>query len=466
MADQLISRPLSQISGFTIAVLMSGSALANPVIVTNGNDSGTGSLRAALESGAREVVIATEDDIMTTATLTYAGEESLAIYGNGQAVVASGDYTIFEVSEGASLTAIGVDFVGPGGFDIENQGIGKGIFIDVRDQQYGTVKVALTNVSVSGVANHGIHISDCSLADECGGGGGGAGDGSAAGIRVDLVNVTIDDAGNGKFDADGLRVDERAKGNIVFTAVGSTFTGVGADGVELDEGQNGNVQATVSDSTFTMNGTYCDPAILEAFLPDPAEREDIPEGEVLPEDITPSDTPDNACFEVEFDEHADGSVSAYEVGLDLDDGFDIDEAGQGGLTVRVYASTVSGNDDEGLDFDEEDQGMIDLIAVGVVASENRDDGIKLSEEDQGNVRVTQIATTAVDNGGKGFVFEEADQGKLTALVQDSQTSGNDDGEVGIEAVQEDQGTGELRLVNTEIGEDPGIEVEGVDVIEE
>ena len=84
MADQLISRPLSQISGFTIAVLMSGSALADPVIVTNGNDSGTGSLRAALESGAREVVIATEDDIMTTATLTYAGEESLAIMAMGK----------------------------------------------------------------------------------------------------------------------------------------------------------------------------------------------------------------------------------------------------------------------------------------------------------------------------------------------------------------------------------------------
>lgn len=215
-----------------------------------------------------------------------------------------------------------------------------------------------------------------------------------------------------------------------------------------------------------MNGTYCDPDLLAQFLPDPNEREDIPEGEILLEDIAPSDTPDDACFEVEYEEHPDGSLSEYEVGLDLDDGFDIDEAGQGSLKARIYASTVDGNDDEGLDFDEEDQGKIDLVAVGVVSSNNRDDGIKLSEEDQGNVAVTVISTTTLDNGGKGMVFEEADQGSLDAIVQDSDTAGNDDGEVGIEAIQEDQGRGELRLVNTTVAEDPGVEAEGVDVIEE
>ena len=102
---------------------------------------------------------------------------------------------------------------------------------------------------------------------------------------VNLVNTVVDDAGNGKFDADGFRFDERDRGNIIFNATGSTFTNVGADGVELDEGQNGEVIATVSDSEFTMNGTYCDPDLLAQFLPDPDEREDIPEGEVLLEDM-------------------------------------------------------------------------------------------------------------------------------------------------------------------------------------
>ena len=39
--------------------------------------------------------------------------------------------------------------------------------------QTGTVEVYLDNVGVYGVGNHGIHISDCSLVDECGAGSGG-----------------------------------------------------------------------------------------------------------------------------------------------------------------------------------------------------------------------------------------------------------------------------------------------------
>ena len=458
--------PLSLAVAALCAAAFSTTIQAQPVVVTNGDDSGEGSLRAALDSGAREIVITTDEDILTTSTLTYAGEKSVALYGNGQSIKASGDYTVFAVTEGASLTVIDLNFMGTGNYSIENQGVGKGIFLDVRDQQSGTVKLNLTNVTVSGVANHGVHVSDCSLADECGGGGGGAGDGSSAQIVANLVNTVIDDAGNGKFDADGFRVDERDRGNIIFTATGSTFTNVGADGVELDEGQNGEVIATVTNSQFTMNGTYCDPALLADFLPEPDEREDIPEGEVMVADIEVSGTPDDGCFEVEYEVHSDGSVSEYEVGLDLDDGFDIDEAGQGSLKARVYASVVDNNDDEGLDFDEEDGGKIDLIAVDVMASNNRDDGIKLSEEDAGNVDVTVIATQTLDNGGIGMVFEEEALGSLTALVQDSQTSGNDDGEVGIEAVQEDQGTGTLQLTNTTVGENPGIEVEGVEVLED
>ena len=68
---------------------------------------------------------------------------------------------------------------------------GKGIFVDVRDDQTGTININLKNVRVEGVANHGIHISDCNLADKCGSGSGGAGEGSSASINVVLDNVTI-----------------------------------------------------------------------------------------------------------------------------------------------------------------------------------------------------------------------------------------------------------------------------------
>lgn len=103
----------------------------------------------------------------------------------------------------------------------------------------------LKNVSVSNVANHGIHISDCSFADDCGSGSGGGGDGSNASVSVLFNGVTIDNAGNGKFDADGLRVDERGIGSIYFKSFASTFKNVGADGVELDEGDEGSIYTQV-----------------------------------------------------------------------------------------------------------------------------------------------------------------------------------------------------------------------------
>ena len=60
-----------------------------------------------------------------------------------------------------------------------------------------------------------------------GGGGGGAGGGSNASILVEFDDVTIDDVGYGKFDADGLRVEERGPGSINASITGSTFRGVG-----------------------------------------------------------------------------------------------------------------------------------------------------------------------------------------------------------------------------------------------
>ena len=44
----------------TAATLGAGGACALPALVTNGNDMGEGSLRAALEGGATEIVITTD----------------------------------------------------------------------------------------------------------------------------------------------------------------------------------------------------------------------------------------------------------------------------------------------------------------------------------------------------------------------------------------------------------------------
>ena len=74
-----------------------------------------------------------------------------------------------------------------------------------------------------------------------------------------------------------------------------------------------------------------------------------------------------------------------------------------------------------------------------------------------------LFSSATDNGGKGFVFEEEDEGDVAVKVVATQTANNDDSDdTGIEAVQEDEGTGTLKVRNSDIAD--GIDTDGVDEI--
>ena len=460
------------------AALLTGAAapaFAAPFLVTSNADSGEGSLRAALQSAAADgetstIFVVAEGDIVIESTLTYDGEAPVVIYGRDHTVSTDANTTLFAATAGADVAIYDMAFEGPGGFSIENRGdsdgdAGKGIFVDVRENQTGIVTLQLGNVTVSGVANHGVHVSDCDLADDCGSGGGGAGGGSPASINVVFEGVTISDVGNGKFDADGLRVDERDEGGIRLVSRNSTYTLVGADGVELDEGQAGSVVAANIGDSFTDNGAYCDPDILMEFMPDEPEGE-FAQGEVQEADI-PGDvtgTPDDGCFEREVSTYDDGSVEEYEIGIDLDDGFDIDEAGDGDLRSVVVGVSITGNLDEGLDYDEEDAGEIDLAIWRSTAEGNTDDGYKSSEAGPGGVVGLMIGSAAHDNGGVGAVFEAEDGGAVNVAVANSQTSGNDGGELGLEAVNEGDDGGRL-VVRASTIED-GIVAEGVERVEE
>lgn len=441
-------------------------------VVTNADDSGPGSLRHALEveQAGNIMIHKSVGDININSTLEYTGTHQLTIRGHGQTVSTDINTTLLAVTNGASLSVSNLNFTGPGNFSISNRGdlgqtAGKGIFVDVRDDQTGVLNVNLDRVTVSHVAAHGVHISDCSLADDCGAGGGGGGDGSDASIRVTLNKVTIDDAGNGRFDSDGFRVDDRGDGDIIFFAKNSTFINIGADGVELDEGDDGDVFAHVKNSQFVDNGGYCDPNLLEAFLPAVDEAEFAESDQVSEADIPGAITgsPDDGCFEREVETYASGYVEVYEFGIDLDDGFDIDEAGDGTLYATIKGSNIEGNLDEGLDFDEEDNGSIELRVIGTSASGNTDDGYKLSELGEGDVIAQVKKSSANDNGGKGFVFEEEDGGDLDVTVKRSQTANNDDSvNTGIEAVQTAEGVGTLKVRSSDIAD--GIDTDGVDQI--
>ena len=224
------------IAALIVGGLAAVPALAAPILVTSAANSGPGTLRGALEAAsnsgeAATIVIATAADIQIATMLNYWGTEPIEIIGSGQTISTSEDVTLLTISQGANVTIMNLNFEGPGGWDIENRSelgatAGKGVFVDVRDDQTGTVEVELVNVTVSGTAGHGIHVSDCTLADECGGGSGGAGEGSPASILLTLTDVAVEDTAYGRFDADGVRVDERGEGSIEFVATSSVFSAV------------------------------------------------------------------------------------------------------------------------------------------------------------------------------------------------------------------------------------------------
>jgi hypothetical protein len=71
--------------------------------------------------------------------------------------------------------------------------------------------------------------------------------------------------------------------------------------------------------------------------------------------------------------------------------------------------------------------------------------------------------TATGNGGVGIVFQEEDGGDLHVSGIDVRTSGNDDGETGLELDHEDAGKGTLSLIGGAI--EDGLETEDVTVFD-
>lgn len=391
----------SAIAAATLTLSMTAANASEPVVVTSGADAGEGSLRAALQSGATRITIGPRvTEINLESTLTYTGTAPLKIFGQGQVIsptAADADFTLLEISNGANTAITGLQFVGAG-FDFDNPGTGKGIFVSVPQERSDIVRLELTDVTVRNVANHGIHVSDCTLGDDCGAGSGGAGDGSPASIHAILSNVEVIGAGNGKFDADGVRIDERNVGSIVFEAYASTFMGVGADGVELDEGNDGDVIVTVRGSVFDSNGAYCLPVPLD--LSQPCVEDD--DGELV---------------------------------LDLDDGFDIDEAGPGSLLGSIATSTVIDNLDEGLDFDEEGDGGVDFSFWSTEGMGNGDEAVKVSSANAGFV-VTDLRNLTIMNNGNDGIELEAEDGDAEVHVRvNSVVSTGNDGD-GLKIAQE------------------------------
>ncbi|MTH96686.1 hypothetical protein [Roseibium sp. RKSG952] len=445
-----------------------------PFLVTSPADSGPGTLRAALEAasllvGPGPIFVVVSEDIETKSPLTYSGRAPIAIHGIGQTVRTSENINILQLDQGADLFVAGLKFMGPGGFSVANRGDrvgsgGKGIFIDVRKGQSGTVNLVLRDVLVTGVAYHGVHVSDCDLADACGGGSAGGGSGAPASINIELDNVEINGVGQGVFDADGIRVDERGDGDIHYRSAASKFLKVGADGVELDEGGAGSIFASVSGDAFVGNGNYCDPEVLGAAIPVPHTRS-FQDGQArdadIPKPVTGS--ADDRCIEREVAHYPSGSVKSYAFNIDFDDGIDLDEAGAGELRVSVTDADILQNRDEGLDLDEYGEGDVILSLLRSRADGNTDDGVRVSEGNGGRITGLIYDVVASGNGDYGLRFDQAGPGDVMVDAYYVSTVGNGDGvNAGIRVAREGAGKGVLTVFGSTI--EDGLDVRNVELV--
>ena len=378
-------------------------AMAATVSVTNNNDSGAGSFRAAVDAANGDTAITSisfNRDLGTIelqTTVIYIGPQPLSIDGRGTDIAAAAPQTIdlFVANGGGDLTLRDLTFR-----DGDN-----GVLVEIPGLAEGQVSVALYDVTVVGNLRFGLSIDEDDPTLE---------EPFAASLSLVVAashferNGLLETEDEDEGDVDAVRVNERGDGDITAAVLDSVFIDNGADGFELDEEGLGDATLTALSSSFDDNG------------------------------VTRSGG---------------------------DDGLDIDESDDGSIWLNVVGSTFNGSTDDGIGLDETGSGDLHITLVQVEASANVDSGISADEGDAGDYEAKFVLVTADENEDKGADMTEAGDGDYDGRAVTSSFSFNSDDGIAVE--QLDAGSGALQLINTTIegnGNQP-IDADGVAVVQ-
>ena len=221
-----------------------------PLVVTNANDSGTGSLRQAIADGLSGDTITFAGDFTIHLASQLTISEALTIDGSGHSITISGDDSVrvMEVNNTSGTVTLNelniVDGAAPGG------GYGGGISNTGRlSVQNSTITGSAAAVG-GGIYNVGtLTITDSTLSGNAA---------TSAGVGGGVVNhlngtVTITNStltGNTAYDGAGIYNNT----NGTLTVTNSTFSGNTASGdYSTGGGITNNGTATIESSTFTSN---------------------------------------------------------------------------------------------------------------------------------------------------------------------------------------------------------------------
>lgn len=375
------------------------------VVVTNNGDAGPGSFRDAVAQANADGGVHTIRFKKNVGTIALAS--GVTFDGTQDLKIAGRSATI----DGQACACTALTTTGGGDLVVKDLTItgapGSGMSVIVPAGATGVQAVELRGVTLSLNGLFGLHIDDQV------GGAGGTGSDSGASIFFRSVGTSI--LGNGFLpgfdDFDGVRIDEGGEGSIEVSIVRTLVRENAGDGMEFDEKGAGDVTGSVRNSTFDENGS-------QPQLPS-----------------------------------------------DLEDGFDVDEAGPGTIDLRIVGTTANNNFDEGIDLDEDGPGDIVARLTNVEAIGNLDEGIKFTEDEAdlggGSVLFHFRRVIASGNGDDGAQLEEFGPGDFDGRIVNS--AFNENGKDGLKPEQADEGSGILRLRNvlTEGNADDPIDPSGV-----
>lgn len=370
-----------------------------PVFVTTSANAGPGSFRAAIDRANADpsislvVFTGRARTIALQSTVVFSGAQDLAIEASGVTL------------DGAGIGA-GPAFLLTGGGDLSVLGLtvrnapAEGIDIEVPTTATGTLRLTLAGVSIVGNKGHGVLVND---QDDPTTTDGVPPDpaGSAASIAVALWNTRFAENGYSVSDRDGLRVNEGGAGDLWFLGRLVTADGNAADGIELDERGPGDVRLDLWGGRITRNGVF-DPSDLD----DGMDIDEAGDGSIL------------------------GTVAFTTASDNFEEGLDFNENDGGDLRVDLAFVEASRNGEEGIDYEEDDDfaGGGDLVTtmVGIRANGNAagDGGVKIREKGTGNLQARLNGVEAGENGGAGISVREDALGSLTADITRASTVAN------------------------------------------
>lgn len=404
---------------------------------------------------------------LSSGTIVYNNDVPLIINGNGVTIDGSGlafEDDIFQINGGSDVIINDLSFV---------NGSANGVNIALPDNASGIVSLVFNTVTFGSNGLNGLLINDQSD-DPINPGGsdspasillklnsvevtgnGFVGLSDFDGVRVNEgglgdLTVTIQDSLVADNGGDGVELDEKGEGLVKATVKNSDFNDNGPqdpedleDGFDIDEADDGDLIAVLN--TVTANGNFDEGIDLDESGP----------GDIRAT-LTNVTAVDNTDREIQFSEGLEDEDLPEDPPADINDG----------SIITFFLNVLmdgQGDDDDGGLLEEFGAGDVHFLFSDVTAV-NADDGFQVDEVGDGDLLGWIKTSTFNSNADDGFTAEEQDLGDLAIVF--SRTSIMDNLGNGIQAEQGDDGEGELGLLLTTIegNDDPQISVDGVNVI--